>query len=216
MHPSNIESSSISSPSPSDVDTTDSIGPDDDSFHIRTDSQDDNIVCDISIQADKPRLCQAKQAHDRVLGKTDASLVRKSLTTSDAPHLDAKALIQKLDEVARTVDLNVSTILTEQMKDPVPGTVRSWIHKNTPLDTKSPEIQQSIGVLRNCQEIDRLVNEEEGQPLCNNEASDKLKEKNLPICLPLSLFLACFRLGHYNEVGGHMGATKTHANAKRF
>ena len=27
---------------------------------------------------------------------------------------------------------------------------------------------------------------------------------------------ACFRLGHYNEMGGHMGATKTYANTKRF
>ena len=40
---------------------------------------------------------------------------------SDAPHLNTKALIQKLDEVAKTVDLDVSTILEEQMKDP-----RTW------------------------------------------------------------------------------------------
>ena len=33
---------------------------------------------------------------------------------------------------------------------------------------------------------------------------------------PLSPFLACFRLGHYNKMGGHMGATKSYANAKRF
>ena len=64
-----------------------------------------------------------------MLGKTDLSLVKKILTTSDAPHLDTKALIQKLDEVAKTVDLDVSTILTEQMKDPVLGTVRCWIRK---------------------------------------------------------------------------------------
>ena len=32
----------------------------------------------------------------------------------------------------------------------------------------------------------------------------------------LSLFLVCFRMGHYNELGGHMGASKTYANAKRF
>ena len=36
------------------------------------------------------------------------------------------------------------------------------------------------------------------------------------ICLPLSFFLACFRLGHYNEMGRHMGASKTDNNAKRF
>ena len=102
------------------------------------------------------------------------------------------------------------------MKDPVLGTVRSWIRKNTPPHTKSPEIQQSKGLLRYCQEFNRLLIEDEGQLVCYNEPADKLEEDNLRICLPLSLFLACFRLGHYNEMGGHMGATKTYANAKRF
>ena len=78
------------------------------------------------------------------------------------------------------------------MKDPVLGTVRSWIRNNAPPDSKSPEIQQSKGLLRYCQEFNRLLIEEEGQLLCYNERSDKLEEENLRICLPLSLFLACF------------------------
>ena len=216
VNSSNAEYSSIDSLSLSKDDAADSTSPGDDPHHLGTDSEDDNIVCDISIQADQARLCQAKQAHDTVLGKTDASLAKKCLTASDAPHLNTKALIQKLDEVVKTVDLDVSTIFEEQMKDPVLGTVRSWIRKNTPPDTKSPEIQQSNGLLRYCQEFNRLLIEDEGQLLCYNEPSDKLEEENLRICLTLSLFLACFRLGHYNEMGGHMGATKTNANTKRF
>ena len=86
-----------------------------------------------------------------MLGKTVASLAKKCLAATDAPHLNTKALIQKLDEIAKTVDLDVSTILEEQMKDPVLGTVRSWIRKNTPPDAKWPEIQQSKGLLRYCQ-----------------------------------------------------------------
>ena len=132
----------------------------DDSHHLSTESEGDNIVYGISIQADQARLCQAKQAHDLVLGKTDASLIKKLVTTSDAPHLDTKALIQKVDEVAKTVDLDVSTILAEQMKDPVISTVRSWICKNTPPDIKSPELQQFKGLLRYCQEFNRLLIEE--------------------------------------------------------
>ena len=151
-----------------------------------------------------------------MLGKTDASLVMKFLTTSEAPHLDTKALIQTLDEVVKTVDLDVSTILAEQIKDPVLGAVRSWIRKNTPPDTKTPAIQQSKGLLRYGQEFNRLLIEEERQLLCYNEPPDKLEEENLRICLPLFLFLACFRLGQYNEMGGHMGATKTYDNAKSF
>ena len=127
-----------------------------------------------------------------------------------------KHYFQKLDEVAKTVDLDVSTILEKEMKNPVLDTVRSWIRKNAPPDTKLPEIQQSKGLLRYCQEFNRLLIEEEGQLFCCNEPSDKLEEENLRICLPLSLFLPCFHLGHYNKMGGHMGASKTYANAKRF
>ena len=208
VNTSKTEYSSINSLSPSEDDAADSASLEDDSHHLSTDSEDDNFVCDLSIQADQARLCPAKQAHDLVLGKTDALLAKKSLSASDAPHLNTKTLILKLDEVAKTVDLDVSTILEEQMKDPVLGTVRSWIRKNTPPDTKSPEKQQSKGLLRYCQELNRLLIEDEGQLLCYNEPSDKLEEENLRICLPLSLFLACFQLGHYNEMGGHMGATK--------
>ena len=213
---SNTDYISFNSLSPSEDDEADSTSPGDDSNNVSTDSEDDNVVCVISIQADQARLCQAKQTHDLVLRKIDASLVKKCLTASDAPHLNTKALIQRLDEVAKTVDLDVLTILEEQMKDSVLDTVRSWIRKNTPPDTKTPEIQQSKGLLGYCQEYNRLLIEEEGHLFCYNEPSDKLEEENLRFCLPLSLFLACFRQGRYNEMGGHMGATKTYANAKRF
>ena len=163
---SKTEYSSINSLSPSEDDSGDSAGRGDDSHHLSTDSEDDNIVCDLSIQADQARLCQAKQAHDQVLGKTDALLAKKCLSASDAPHLNIKALIQKLDEVAKTADIDVSTILEEQMKDQVLGTVRSWISKNIPPDAKSPEIQQSKALLRYCQEFNRLLIEDEGQLLC--------------------------------------------------
>ena len=150
------------------------------------------------------------------MGEIDASLAEKPLPAPEAPHLDNKSLITKLDEVAKTIDLDVSTNVAEQTKDPILGTVKSWIRKGTSPEPKSPEIQQSKGLLRYCQESDRLLIEEEGQLLCYNEPTGKLDDENLPICLPLSILLACFRLGHYKEMGGHMGASKTYNNAKRF
>ena len=154
-------------------------------------------------------MCKAKAAHNAVLVKIDASLAKKPLTANEAPNLDTKSLSAKLGDVAKTVDLDVSTVLVEQIKDPVLGIVRSWLRKGISSETKSPHIQQSKGLLRYCQEFDRLLIEEEGQLLCYNEPTDKLEDENLRICLPLSLFLACFRLGRYNEMGGHMGAAKT-------
>ena len=87
--------------------------------------------------------------------------------------------------------------------------------KGTSHEPKAPQIQQSKGLLRYCQEVDRPLIEEERELLCYKEPSDKLDDENLRICLPLSLILACFRIGHYNEMDGHMGASKTYNNAKR-
>ena len=190
--------------------------PHDDEDDATTDDYEDNLICEINTHADHYRLCKAKAAHDAVVGKSDASLPKKLLIANEAPHLDTKSLIAKLDEVGKTIDLDVSTILAEQIKDPDLGTVRSWIRKVISPEPKTPEIQQSKGLLRYCQETDRLLIEEEGQLLCYNELTEKLDDENLRIYLPLSLILACFRLGHYNEMGGHMGASKTYNNGKRF
>ena len=151
-----------------------------------------------------------------MIGKTDAALAQKLLTVSHVPHIDTRALVQKLDEVSKEVDQDVSTIPAEQMKKPIIGTVRSWVRANTSPAFRSPEIQLIKGLLRYCQKFNRLVIEEEGPLLCYNEPSDKLDEENFRICLLLSLFHACFRLGHYNGMVGHMGTAETYANAKRF
>ena len=190
--------------------------PHDDDDNPIIDDDEDNLICEINTHANRYRLCKAKAAHDVVLGKINASLAKKPLTATEAPHLDTKSLNAKLDDVAKTIDLDMSTILAEQIKDPVLGIVRSWIRKGTSPEPKDPEIQQLKGLLRYCQEFDRLLIEEKGQLLCYNEPKAKLDDENLRICLPLSLFLACFGLGHYNEMGGHMGTSKTYKNAKRF
>ena len=137
------------------------------------DDDEDDLICETNTRADQYRLCKAKAAHDAALGKNDESLAKKPLTSTEAPHLDTKSLIAKLDEVAKTIDLDVSTILAEQIKDPVLGTVRSWIQKGTSPEPNDPKIQQSKGLLRYCQELDRLLIEEEGQLLSYNEPTDK-------------------------------------------
>ena len=148
------------------------------------DDDEDNFIGEINIHADRYKLCKATAAQDAVLGKIDASLAKKPLTSPEAPHLNTKSLIAKLDEVPKTIDLDVSTILAEQLKDPVLGTVRSWIRKRTSPEPKTPEIQQSKRLLGYCQELGRLLIEEEGQLLCYNEPTDKLDDENLRICLP--------------------------------
>ena len=93
------------------------------------------------------------------LGKIEA---RKPLTATEASHLETKSLFAELDDVAKTIDLELSTILAEPIKDPAPRTVRSWIRKGTSPAPKALEIQQSKGLLRYYQHFDRLLIEKEG------------------------------------------------------
>ena len=136
--------------------------PQEDDDNLIIDDEEDNFIREVNTHANRYRLCKAKAAHDAILGKIDASSAKKSLTATEAPHLDTKSLIGKPHEVAKTIDLDVSTILPEQIKDPVLGTVRSWIRKGILPEPKDPEIQQSKGLLRYCQKFDRLLIGKEG------------------------------------------------------
>ena len=147
---------------------------------------------------DHYHLGQARAAHDLIISDPDTLLARKTLSAAAAPHLITQVLITKLDDVAKVVDLDVPTKLQEQLKDLMLSIVRSLIDESLSPGLRAPEIRQSKGLLRYGQELDRLLIEEHGQLLCYDEPSDTLEEKNLRICLPLSLFLVCFRMGHYN------------------
>ena len=146
--------------------------------------------------------------------KANAFSSKKTLSTTAVPHLRTQDLITELDDVAKFVDLDVSTLLQEKLKDPILSIVCSWIEGSTSLDLRAPEIPQCKTLLRYDPELERLLIEEHGQLLCNDEPSGTLDKENLRICLPLSLFVACFRVGHYNELGRYMGASKTFASAK--
>ena len=100
-----------------------------DDAHALTDDDEDKLKRERKLNADNFRLCTAKAAQDAVLGKIDASLAKKTLIATEAPHLHTKSLIAEPDDVAKTTDLDVSTILAEQTKYPVIRTVRSWLGK---------------------------------------------------------------------------------------
>ena len=126
---------------------------------------EDDYVCEINAN-DHYRLCKARAAQNLVISDSDTLLAKRTLSAATAPHLRTRDLITKLDDVAKVVDLDVLTILQEQLEDPVLSIVRSWIDRNTSPDLRAPEIRQSKGFLRYGQEFDRLLMEENGQLLC--------------------------------------------------
>ena len=108
---------------------------------------EDNMKIEISLNVKNYRLFKAKSAQTLSWGKIDASLAKEALTATEASHLDAKALITKLNDVAKIVNLGVSTTLAEKNKDPVPGTVRWRLRERCSCEAKSPVIQQSRRLL---------------------------------------------------------------------
>ena len=109
---------------------------------VHKDCNDDEVedahICEINAN-DHYRLCKARAAHDLVLSTADALLAKKSVSATAAPHLRTQDLITKLDEVAKVVNLDVPTILQEQLKDPVLSIVRSWIEGSISTDLTAPK-----------------------------------------------------------------------------
>ena len=129
------------------------------------DEDEDAYVCEINAN-NHYRLCKARAAHDFLISDSDTLVAKKTLSAAAAHHLRTQDLITKLDDVAKVVNLDVPTILQEQLKDPVLSIVRSWLVRKTSPDLRAPEIRQSKGLVRYGQELDRLLIEEHGQLLC--------------------------------------------------
>ena len=88
------------------------------------DEGEDDYICEINAN-DHYRLCKARAAHDMVISDPDTLLAKKTPSAGAAPHLRTQGLVTKLDDVAKVVDLDVPTILQEQLKDSVLSIVRS-------------------------------------------------------------------------------------------
>ena len=134
------------------------------------DEDEDAYICKINAN-DHYRLCEARAAHDSLLS-IPGTLAKRTLSATAAPYLRTPVLTAKLDDVAKVVDLDIPIILPEQLKDLVLSVVHSWIEEGISPDLRIPEIRQAKGLLRYCQEINRLLIEEHGQILCYDEPSD--------------------------------------------
>ena len=120
----------------------------------------------VNINTDHYRLRKAKLAQGTVLGTLDALFTKKTLTATAGPNLITKGLITKIDKLSKVKDLDVSTILAKQNKNPVLGTVRSWIRKRLSPNIESLETLQPKGLLFYCQSFNGPLIETEVQLLC--------------------------------------------------
>ena len=79
--------------------------------------------------------------------KVERPLLNKSLDAEQFPNIDTKDLLPKLSDYYKIADLDITTLVAEQITDPVLQVAQSWVRNDNKPTTKTPEIQQSKALL---------------------------------------------------------------------
>ena len=70
-------------------------------------------------------------------------VLKKLISFEIFPHVDTSDLIQKLNDFAREADVDLQTLLEEQLNDTVLQVVRRWIKTLDAKPQKTPDFNQS-------------------------------------------------------------------------
>ena len=129
-------------------------------------------------------------AHELFRTKTkDKPILKKPISFELFPHVDTPDLIQKLSDFARDADLDIQTLLEEQLNDPVLQVVRKWIKTSDTRPQKTPDIDQSKALLSYYNKFEQLFIEPDTNLLCYREPVLGTCKAEMKICVLLSLFL---------------------------
>ena len=83
-------------------------------------------------------------AHESFRTKTkDEQFLKKPISFELFFHVDTTDLIQKLSDFIREADLDIQTLLGEQVKDPILQVVPNWIETSNTRPQKTPDTIQS-------------------------------------------------------------------------
>ena len=124
---------------------------------------------------------------------------------------DGKELIEKLSSFAKDIDLNITAISQELLKDPVIQTVRQLFESGN-KDEKNLKFRQSKAMKAYLNNFENLCLI--GDLLCIKQPTEDPIFQNIKICAPLSLFLNIFELAHQDSLSGHSGKDKTLSSIK--
>ena len=178
----------------------------------------DNEIAELNFdQKDSDFLHDFSLANESIRrNKSQKPILKSNIDSELHPEVDTKELIQKLSDFAKTADLDVTTLVEEQLNDPVLQKVRSWIKKSDKRPTKTHDINQSKALLSYFNKFEQLFIDEETNLLCYNETVQETNRTEMKICVPLSLFLPLFKLAHTHSHSGHPGIFKTFENVRQY
>ena len=182
-------------------------------------STDDEIeIAELNLESQDPDFRRDHSvAHELFRTKTkDKPILKKPISFELFPHADRSDLIQRLSDFARDADLDIQTLLEEQLNDLVLQVVRKWIKTSDTRPQKTPNINQSKALLSYYNKFEQLFIEPDTNLLCYREPVLDTCKTEMKICVPLSLFLPLFSLAHTHSHSGHPGIFKTFENIRQY
>ena len=130
--------------------------------------------------------------------------------------MDTSDLIQKLSDFAREAELDLQTLLEEQLNDPVLQVVRKWSKTSYTRSQKTPDINQSKALLSFYIKFQYFSFQVDTNLLCYREPVQDTCKTEMEICVPLSLFLPLFFLTHTHRHSGNPGILKTFEYIRQY
>ena len=160
-------------------------------------STDDEIaIAELNFERHDPDFCPDHSvAHELFRTKIKGKPILKIPPSFELfLHVDTPDLIQKLSDFARDADLDIQTLLEEQLNDPVLQVVRKWIKTSDTRPQKTPDIRQSKALLSYKNKLEQLFIEHDTNLLCyiNRKPIQDTWKTEVKICVFLSLFPALF------------------------
>ena len=181
-------------------------------------TDDETEIAELNLEIQDPDFRRDHTAAYELLGtKTeDRPILMKPNSFELFPYVDTSDLIQKLSVFACDADLDIQTLLEEQLNDPLLQVVRKWMKTSDTRPEKTPDINQSKALLSYYNKFEQLFIEPDTNLLCYREPIQDTCRTEMKICVPLSLFLTLFSLAHTHSHSGHPGIFKTLENIRQY
>ena len=181
-------------------------------------TDDETEIAELNLENQDPDLRKDNSvARELFRTKTkNEPVLKKPICFELFPHVDTSDVIQKLSDFARNADLDIQTLLEEQLNDHVLQVVCKWIETSDTKPQKTPDINQSKALLSYYNKFEQLFIEPDTNLLCYREPIQETCKTEMKICVPLSLFLPLFSLAHTHSHSGHPGIFKTFEKIRQY
>ena len=161
-------------------------------------TDDETEIAELNLEIQDPNFRRGHSVpHELFRTKTkDKPIPKKPSYFELFPQVDTPDLIQKLTDFARDADLDIQTLLEEQLNDPVLQVVRKWMKTSDIRPQKTPDINQSKALLSYYNKFEKFFIEPDTNLLGYKEPIHGTCRTEIKICVPSSLFLPLFFSPH--------------------